>query len=100
MLRDTVYGLTCKTSDVLLLHILQQAILKGQGSSQVELNLVTGEFDAVFFAGRRHLGTARTKMTRSVIQPKPDAKISFDLQLVHAVVAVNVADNKQVLAWR
>lgn len=79
------HALTGETCDFLFLHVLQQAVFKGQRSGEVELDLIARELDPVGFTGGRHLDA-----TIRMVQYEP-VKLEQDgnSQLILAKVAVS-----------
>jgi hypothetical protein len=79
------HALTGETCDFLFLHVLQQAVFKGQRSGEVELDLIASELDPVGFTGSRHLDpTVRMVQCEPVKLEQDD-----DSQLILAKVAVS-----------
>jgi hypothetical protein len=81
-LNETLTGETC---DFLFLHVLQQAVFKGQRSGEVELDLIASELDPVGFAGGRHLDPTVRMVQHELVKLKQDG----DSQLILAKVAVS-----------
>lgn len=81
-LNETLTGETC---DFLFLHVLQQAVFKGQRPGEVELDLIASELDPVGFTGGRHLDPAERNTSDEPVKLEQDG----DSQLILAKIAVS-----------
>jgi hypothetical protein len=79
------HALTGETCDFLFLHVLQQAVFKGQRPGEIELDLIASELDPVSFAGSRHLDPTVRMVQHEPVKLEQDG----DSQLILAKVAVS-----------